>query len=55
MHPFLLTLYVIFLLWVVVLMEKSECVEKYLHHFTIVVAIPIQDHILFAIDHSNSR
>ena len=54
-NSFLLTLYVIFLFWVVVLMEKTKCMEKYMYHFTIVVAVPIQDHILFAKDHSNSR
>lgn len=36
-------------------MQKPKCMEKYMHHFTIVVAVPIQDHILFAIDHSNFR
>ena len=54
MHPFLLTFYVFFLLWVVVLMEKTKCMEKYVDHFPIVEAVPIQDHILFAKDHSNS-
>jgi hypothetical protein len=54
MHPFLLTFYVFFLLWVVVLMEKTKCMEKYMDHFLIVIAVPIQDHILFAKDHSNS-
>ena len=55
MELILLTLNVIFLVWVVVLMQKTKCMEKYMHHFTIVVAVPIQDHILFAKDHSNSR
>ena len=54
MHPFLLTLYVIFLLWVVVFMKNSKCVEKYMDYFSVVKAVSIQDHILFSSYHSNS-
>ena len=53
-HPFLLTLYVIFLVWVVVFMKNSKCVEKYMDYFSIVKAVSIQDHILFSSYHSNS-
>ena len=53
-HPFLLTLYVIFLVWVVVFMKNSKCVEKHMDYFSVVKTVSIQDHILFSIYHSNS-